>query len=95
MQRPLQTNYQICFIDILLYQPTVQPAWNLHKLSDPSGQNYPRAVEHRGRTPVDPGGHDPRDDRTRGFALVAREGSSRSTVFHRLHCKYKLYKISD
>jgi len=26
-----------------------------------------------------------RDDRTRGFAVVAREGSSRSTVFHRLH----------
>jgi len=26
-----------------------------------------------------------RDDRTRGYAVVAREGSSRSTVFHRLH----------
>jgi len=26
-----------------------------------------------------------RDDRTRGFAVVAREGSSRSTVFHRIH----------
>jgi len=36
-----------------------------------------------------------RDDRTRGFAVVAREGSSRSTVFHRLHCTCKLYKISD
>ena len=38
---------------------TVQPARNLHKPSDPGGQNYPRAVKHRGRTPVDPGGHDP------------------------------------
>ena len=36
-----------------------------------------------------------RDDRTRGFAVVAREGSSRSTVFHRLHCTCKLYKIRD
>jgi len=35
------------------------------------------------------------DDRTRGFAVVAREGSSRSTVFHRLHCTCKLYKIRD
>ena len=42
---------------------TVQPARNLHKPSDPGGQNYPRAVEHRGRTPVDPGGHDPRVSR--------------------------------
>jgi len=38
-------------------------ARNLHKPSDPGGQNYPRAVEHRGRTPVDPGGHDPRVSR--------------------------------
>jgi len=68
-------------------QVTVQPARNFHKPSDPGGQNYPRAVEHRGRTPVDPGGHALalRDDRTRGYAVVAREGSSRSTVFHRLH----------
>jgi len=36
-----------------------------------------------------------RDDRTRGLAVVAREGSSRSTVFHRLHCTCKLYKIRD
>ena len=36
-----------------------------------------------------------RDDRTRGFAVVAREGSSRSTVFLRLHCTCKLYKIRD
>jgi len=36
-----------------------------------------------------------RDDRSRGFAVVAREGSSRSTVFHRLHCTCKLYKIRD
>ena len=36
-----------------------------------------------------------RDDRTRGFAVVARDGSSRSTVFHRLHCTCKLYKIRD
>jgi len=36
---------------------------NLHKPSDPGGQNYPRAVEHRGRTPVDPGGHDRRVSR--------------------------------
>ena len=42
---------------------TVQSARNLHKPSDPGGQNYPRAVEHRGRTPVDPGGHDPRVSR--------------------------------
>jgi len=42
---------------------TVQPARNLHKPSDPGGQNYLRAVEHRGRTPVDPGGHDPRVSR--------------------------------
>jgi len=35
-------------------QGTVQPARNLHKPSDPGGQNFPRAVEHRGRTPVDP-----------------------------------------
>jgi len=42
---------------------TIQPARNLHKPSDPGGQNYPRAVEHRGRTPVDPGGHDPRVSR--------------------------------
>jgi len=42
---------------------TVQPARNLYKPSDPGGQNYPRAVEHRGRTPVDPGGHDPRVSR--------------------------------
>ena len=34
-----------------------------------------------------------RDNRTRGFAVVAREGSSRSTVFHRLHCTCKLYEI--
>ena len=40
---------------------TVQPARNLHKPSDPGGQNYPRTVEHR--TPVDPGGHDPRVSR--------------------------------
>ena len=26
-----------------------------------------------------------REDRTRGFAVVAREGTSRSTVFHRLY----------
>ena len=36
-----------------------------------------------------------RGDRTRGFAMVAREGSSRSTGFHRLHCTCNLYKISD
>jgi len=42
---------------------TVQPARKLHKPSDPGGQNYPRAVEHRGRTLVDPGGHDPRVSR--------------------------------
>ena len=42
---------------------TVQPAGNLHKPSDPGGQNYRRAVEHRGRTPIDPGGHDPRVSR--------------------------------
>ena len=42
---------------------TVQPARNLHEPSDHGGQNYPRAVEHRGRTPVDPGGHDPRVSR--------------------------------
>jgi len=42
---------------------TVQPARNLHKPSDPGGQNYPRALERRGRTPVDPGGHDPRVSR--------------------------------
>jgi len=42
---------------------TAQPARNLHKPSDPGGQNYPRVVEHRGRTPVDPGGHDPRVSR--------------------------------
>jgi len=36
-----------------------------------------------------------RDDRTRGFAVVARVGSSRSTVFHRLHCTCNLYKIRD
>jgi len=39
---------------------TVQPARNPYKPSNPGGQKYPRAVEHRGRTPVDPGGHDPR-----------------------------------
>jgi len=42
---------------------TVHPARNLHKPSDPGGQNYPRAVEHRGRTPVDHGGYDPRVSR--------------------------------
>ena len=42
---------------------SVQPARNLHKPSDPGGQNYPRAVEHLDRTPVDPGGHDPRVSR--------------------------------
>ena len=47
-------------ISVLL---TVQPARNLHKPSDPGGQNYPRAVEHRGQTPVDPGGNDPRVSR--------------------------------
>jgi len=41
----------------------VQPAWNLHKPSDPGGPNYARAVEYRGRTPVEPGGHDPRVSR--------------------------------
>ena len=48
---------------IRLIQHTVQPARNLHKPSDPGGQNYPRAVEHRSRTPVEPGGHDPRVSR--------------------------------
>jgi len=42
---------------------TVQSARNRHKPSDPGCQNYPRAVEHHGRTPVDPGGHDPRVSR--------------------------------
>jgi len=37
-----------------------------------------------------------RDDRTRGFAVVAREGSSRSTVFHLLHNVHvNCIKISD
>jgi len=30
---------------------TVQPARNLHKPPDRGGKNFPRAVEHRGRTP--------------------------------------------
>ena len=67
---------------------TVQPARNLHKSSDPNGQNNPRAVEHRGRTPVDPGGHDPpvsrwpnariRGGRPRG--IIAVNGFSSSTL---------------
>ena len=36
------------------YASKVQPARNLHKPSDPGGQNYP---------PSDPGGHDPRVSR--------------------------------
>ena len=51
------------------------------------------AAEHRGRTPVAPGGHDPRVSRWPNARI--REGSSRSTVFHRLHCTYILYKIKD
>ena len=50
-------------IDMLFSEYTVQPARNLHKPSDPGDQNYPRAVEHRGLTPIDPGGHDPRVSR--------------------------------
>ena len=65
------------------YIHTVQPAWNLHKPSDSGGQNYPRAVEHPLTLVVMILAF--RDDRTRGIAEVAREGSSRSTVFHRLH----------
>jgi len=62
---------------------TVQPARNLHKPSDPGDKNYPRAVEHRDLTSVDLVDMTLayRDDRTRGFAMVAREGSSRSTFF--------------
>jgi len=62
-KRPVSyTPHPIKCIMIVL-QFTVQPARNLHKPSDPGGQNYLRAVEHRGRTPVDPGGHDPRVSR--------------------------------
>ena len=55
--------YNLNYMMFQLLIGTVQPARNLHKPSDPGGQNYPRAVEHRGRTPVDPGGHDPRVSR--------------------------------
>jgi len=54
------TTTNIIADEVVNHTVTVQPARNLHKPSDPGGQNYPRAVEHRGRTPVDPGGHDPR-----------------------------------
>ena len=73
---------------------TVQSARNLHKPSDPSGQNYPRAVEHPLTLVVMTLAF--RDDRTRGFAVVAREGSSRSTVFHRLYKVHvNCFKKSD
>ena len=51
---------------------TVQPARNLHKPPDRGGKNFPRAVEHRGRTPVDRGG------RPRG--IIAVNGFLSSTL---------------
>jgi len=60
---------------------------------NPGGQNYPRAAEHPLTMVVMTLAY--RDDRTRGFAVVAREGSLRSTVFHRLHFTCKLYEIRD
>jgi len=67
---------------------TVQPARNLHKPSDPGGQNYPCAAEHPLTLVVMTLAYP--DDRTRGLAVVACEVSSRSTVFHCLHCTCKL-----
>jgi len=76
---------------------TVQPARNLQKPYDPGGQNYPTrsntVAEHPLTLVVMTQAY--RDDGTRGFAVVAREVSSRSTVFHCLHCTCKLYKIRD
>jgi len=80
----------VTFVDVLrymcwkfsvrynMYLSTVQPARNLHKPSDPSDHYYPRAVKHRGPTPVDPGGHDPRVSR-RSNAMI-RGGCPRGII---------------
>jgi len=65
---------------VFLLLDTVQPARNLHKPSDPGGQIYPRAVEHRGRTPVDPGGHDPRVSRWPNARI--RDGRPRGIIVY-------------